>query len=120
MPTRFETSWYQFAKEIHRQAAELGFPLAMKKIEPITTKEYPTPAQRPSYSTLSTKKIEEHLGRAPRPWQEALNDYLVQIEKRSKNAAGCINARPKNPSEHSCDWRGRIYWISVYPPFAFS
>ena len=80
----FETSWYEFAKEIHRQAAELGFPLAMKKIEPITTKEYPTPAKRPSYSTLSTKKIEGHLGRAPRVWQEALNDYLVKMKKDQK------------------------------------
>ena len=79
-----ETSWYEFAKEIHRQAAELGFPLGMKKIEPITTKEYPTPAKRPSYSTLSTKKIEEYLGRTPRVWHEALNDYLVRMKNNQK------------------------------------
>lgn len=80
----FETSWYEFAKEIYRQANELGFPLVMKKIEPVTTKEYPTPAKRPSYSTLSTKKIEGHLGRTVRVWQEALNDYLVQMKKEQK------------------------------------
>lgn len=72
----FETSWYQFAKEIHLQALELGYTLLVKQIEPIPTKEYPTPAQRPSYSTLSTKKIEAYLGQSPRVWQEALYDYL--------------------------------------------
>jgi dTDP-4-dehydrorhamnose reductase len=72
-----ETSWYQFAKEIHKQAKELGFPLKLKKIDPISTEEYPTPAQRPAYSTLSTKKIEQKLGGSPRSWQEALNEYLT-------------------------------------------
>lgn len=71
-----ETSWYQFAKEIHRQALGVGFPLKIKSLDPITTHEYPTIAQRPAYSTLSTKKIEEYLGYSPRSWQEALYDCL--------------------------------------------
>lgn len=73
----FETSWYQFAKEIHKQGKELGFSLKTQHIEPIATHEYPTPAQRPVYSTLSTKKIEQKLGKAPRSWQEALHEYLT-------------------------------------------
>lgn len=80
----FETSWHQFAKEIYRQAIELGFPLKMKRVEPISTKEYPTLAERPAYSVLSTKKIENYLGRSPRCWQEALNDYLVQVKNFPK------------------------------------
>jgi dTDP-4-dehydrorhamnose reductase len=80
----YETSWYLFAKEIHRQAKELNFPLKMKTIEPIRSHEYPTAAPRPAYSTLSTKKIEEQLGHTPRPWQEALNDYLVNMKKLSE------------------------------------
>lgn len=80
----FETSWFQFAKEIHRQAKELGFPLKVKNLEPITSAEYPTVAKRPSYSTLSTKKIEEYFGRPPRPWQEALYDYLVSLKSHQK------------------------------------
>lgn len=80
----FETSWFQFAKEIHRQAKELDFPLKLKNLDPIPTHEYPTPAQRPAYSTLSTKKIEERLGRIPRPWQEALNEYLQKLKKDQK------------------------------------
>ena len=81
----FETSWFQFAKEIHRQALKLNFPLKVSNIEPIPTHEYPTPAQRPTYSTLSTKKIEEHLGRFPRPWQEALYDFLISLKDYQKN-----------------------------------
>lgn len=80
----FETSWFQFAKEIHRQATELGFPLKMKTLEPIPSNEYPTVAKRPAYSTLSTKKIEEYFGKRPRPWQDALHDYLVSLKAYTK------------------------------------
>jgi dTDP-4-dehydrorhamnose reductase len=76
-----ETSWYEFAKEIHHQMNLLGFDLKTKKIEGITTKEYPTPAQRPTYSTLSTKKIEQSFGTTPRPWKEALADYLKLVNQ---------------------------------------
>lgn len=80
----FETSWFQFAQEIHRQARELGFPLKVKAIEPIPTHEYPTPTQRPAYSTLCTTKLEECLGSTPRPWQTALHDYLANLKHYQK------------------------------------
>jgi dTDP-4-dehydrorhamnose reductase len=80
----FETSWFQFAKEIHRQAKELDFPLKVKTLEPIPWHEYPTTAKRPTYSALSTKKIERLLGKIPRPWQEALYDYLVNLKAYQK------------------------------------
>jgi dTDP-4-dehydrorhamnose reductase len=76
-----ETSWHGFAEEIYRQAQALGMPLKVNTIKPISSKEYPTKAVRPAYSTLSTKKIEGHLNTTPRPWQEALNDYLIQSRK---------------------------------------
>ena len=76
-----ETSWYAFAKEIHRQGLELGYRFKTKEIIPITTKDYPTPAQRPAYSTLSTTKIEKTLGIVPRPWEEALTDYLKEAKR---------------------------------------
>ena len=81
-----ETSWHQFAKEIHRQSIELEFSSKVKTIEPIPSKDYPTKAQRPSYSTLDTKKIEELLGSAPRSWQRALSDYLIKFKEHSKTA----------------------------------
>jgi dTDP-4-dehydrorhamnose reductase len=72
-----ETNWHNFAEEIHRQARELNYPLKTEVIVPITTDEYPTPAKRPLYSTLSTEKFERCLGRAPRSWKAALKDYLM-------------------------------------------
>jgi dTDP-4-dehydrorhamnose reductase len=73
-----ETSWHQFALAIQQQAQKLGYALTTKQIDPIPTSEYITAAARPMYSTLCTQKIESALGRTPRPWQDALNDYLVQ------------------------------------------
>lgn len=72
-----ETNWYQFAQEIYKQAKAIDLSLIIELIESITTHDYPTPAKRPAYSTLSTNKIEAKLGKAPRAWQEALADYLA-------------------------------------------
>jgi dTDP-4-dehydrorhamnose reductase len=42
-------SWYDFAVAIFAEAEKLDFPLKVKRIVPITTADYPTPAQRPAY-----------------------------------------------------------------------
>jgi len=75
-----ETSWCKFAEEIYKQAQTLGFALRVKKIDPVSSNEYPTLAKRPHYSTLNTDKIENLLGHPIRPWQEALKDYLIYIK----------------------------------------
>lgn len=80
-----ETSWHQFAEEIRRQAASMGYLLKASSIVPISSHEYPTKAARPNYSSLNTKKIEYKLGKAPKPWQEALSDYLVEYQALQKN-----------------------------------
>lgn len=83
----FETSWFEFAKEIRSQALELGFPILTKTIEPIYSHEYPMIAKRPHYSTLCTNKVEALLGFAPRFWKEALADYLSCIKIKSTTPA---------------------------------
>ena len=72
-------SWYDFAVAIFEEAQQLGFPLKVQRIVPITTPEYPTPAKRPAYSVLSTKKISTILGTHPPHWRESLRQMLKQL-----------------------------------------
>ena len=71
-------SWYDFAVNIFREAKKLNYPLTIKKVLPITTREYPTPAQRPAYSVLSTRKISEDLNLMPPYWQDSL---IIMLKK---------------------------------------
>jgi dTDP-4-dehydrorhamnose reductase len=70
-------SWAGFAAEIFRQSGARGGPVT--SVEPITTADYPTPAERPANSLLSTRAIEDAYGLVPRPWQEALGDILDEL-----------------------------------------
>jgi dTDP-4-dehydrorhamnose reductase len=51
-----EATWCAFAREIFRCSAELGGPVA--DVEPIATRDYPTPARRPANSRLSGDRLE--------------------------------------------------------------
>ncbi len=66
------TDWHEFASEAVR-LAKLDTPVL-----PITTTEYPTPAQRPANSALVSRMRE--LQRIPplRCWKEALAEYVQQ------------------------------------------
>lgn len=77
-------SWYDFTKEIFRQAAELGYPEYSEerlKVVPVTTAEYGvSKAARPFNSRLDKSKLTEK-GFAPLPdWKDAVARYLNNIE----------------------------------------
>ena len=63
-------SWKEFACEI--------FALAGKsvRVEPVTTAEYPTKAERPQYSVMDNKLLRLRGLDVMRPWEEALQDYM--------------------------------------------
>jgi dTDP-4-dehydrorhamnose reductase len=65
-----QDSWCEFASEAVR-LAQVECPIA-----PIPSKEYPQKAVRPAFSALSTAKFTEVTGIAPRPWPQALADYI--------------------------------------------
>ncbi len=46
------------------------------RVEPITSDEFPQKAKRPAYSVLSTQKLTEVTGFTPRPWVQALQEYV--------------------------------------------
>lgn len=77
-------SWYDFTREIFRQAVELGYtqysPECLSVI-PVTTEEYGvSKAKRPFNSRLAKEKLLEN-GFEPLPsWQDALARYLKEIE----------------------------------------
>jgi len=69
-------SWYDFAKEIMRMA-KLDC-----KINPIETKEYPTPCARPHYSLLNKSKIKEKYSIMIPYWKDSLNECLRVMGER--------------------------------------
>jgi dTDP-4-dehydrorhamnose reductase len=77
-------SWYDFAVEIFRQAAELGhaeYGSDRLSVLPVTTAEYGvSKAARPFNSRLDKGKLAE-AGFEPLPtWQDALHRFLTEIE----------------------------------------
>lgn len=77
-------SWYDFACEIFRQAAELGhscYDSSHLTVKPVSTAEYGlSKARRPFNSRLDKEKLQEK-GFIPLPsWQDALARYLSEIE----------------------------------------
>ncbi|EAW38123.1 dTDP-4-dehydrorhamnose reductase [Lyngbya sp. PCC 8106] len=76
------TSWYDFAIAIFEEAKQLGFPLKIQRVVPISTAEYPTPARRPAYSVLNTQKISAILGSYPPHWRQSLRKMLSKLAKK--------------------------------------
>lgn len=77
-------SWYDFTKEIFRQAVALGhteYAEERLKVQAVTTEEYGiSKAKRPFNSRLDKSKLVEN-GFKPLPtWQDALRRYLKEIE----------------------------------------
>jgi dTDP-4-dehydrorhamnose reductase len=72
-------SWYDFAVAIGALAAARGLIEAPARVRPITTAEYPTPAQRPAYSLLETSTTRHALELEGQHWQAALAEVLDQI-----------------------------------------
>ena len=72
------TSWHGFAEAIFSLVGRQDT-LRVKKIEPITTAEFPTPAKRPANSVLNCDLIKNHFGVHPRAWKESLVETLHKI-----------------------------------------
>lgn len=80
-----ETTWFEFARAILDAAQTQanapsswfatvtgGKPLLARKIVPIPTSDYPTPARRPSYSILSNARLAQTFGIKLEDWRTQL------------------------------------------------
>ena len=69
-------SWYDFAKAI------MVIGNVNCKVNPIETKEYPTPAKRPHYSVLNKSKIKNDFGIEIPYWRDSLKECISKIKKQ--------------------------------------
>ena len=65
-----DCTWFDLAKKV----VELSG--TNTTLRPISTEDYPRPAKRPAYSVLATRKYSLVTGHTPRPWKEAVKEYL--------------------------------------------
>lgn len=73
-------SWFDFADVIFDVAVEQGVLTNKPKLKSITTDQYPTPANRPSNSRLSTEKIIKRLSVKVSDWKAALKNIQAYTE----------------------------------------
>jgi len=69
-----QTSWHGFASAIVEAMPAEGKKCA--GVDPITTREYPTPAKRPAYSVMSCAKLERVFGLRLPGWDDSLAQVL--------------------------------------------
>ena len=72
-------SWYDVAVAVGELGQELGLLQQPAPVNPLTTAEYPLPAQRPSYSLLDCSSTRRILQLAPTPWRQALRQLLETL-----------------------------------------
>lgn len=71
-----QRSRFQMAIDLLNLCKELGISLKCRRIIPVSSSAFPTPAPRPFYSVLDTEKYTELTQKKPRPWSEAIKEYI--------------------------------------------
>jgi len=72
-----ETSWFDYASLIFTESEKYSTALKIRKLSPITTAEYITPAKRPLNSRLELSRLEKTFGLKMPPWQDGVR-YVIQ------------------------------------------
>jgi len=83
-----EASWYEFAEAILKEASQSSEspwmaeatghrPLTARRVVPINTVDYPTPAQRPAYSVLSNSRLSRAFGVQLQHWRSQLHSAFL-------------------------------------------
>lgn len=85
-----ETSWYGFTSAIVDGLKHRGVRLAVEKVIPIRTDEYPTRAARPLNSRLDLGRLEKIFGIVPPRWDVALAPELDSLAQELVSAKPAV------------------------------
>lgn len=72
-----QCSWYDFAKAIFDKTG------TQIDVSPVSSEEYGSPANRPAYSVLENKGLNDLGINSFRPWEDALDDYLSTLDREA-------------------------------------
>ncbi len=73
-----DTTWFGFAQEFLRVAAEARPGTKFAKLLPIPTSEYPTPARRPANSRLDCRLLKEFFDFSMPRWQKSTAEVVFE------------------------------------------
>lgn len=76
-----QVSWAEFAESIFEIAYSLDFLSKKPGVKYITTDEYPTPAVRPAFSSLSNKKIETYVTEGS-CWERRVHEVILKVKEQ--------------------------------------
>ncbi len=77
-----ETTWFGFAREVFRRAAEQGLPAA--KVAAIAASAYPTPARRPANSRLNCDRLRLLLGLELPDWRVGVENCVARLAESAR------------------------------------
>lgn len=87
LSARGETSWYDYAALIVAKARAAKVPLALQSLQPVASRDYPTPARRPLNSRLACEKFERAFAITLPHWQapaeKMLESLLAELNQRT-------------------------------------
>jgi len=95
-----ETTWFEFARTILEEAGTMDAgtpwfaaatshrPLIVRRVVPIRTDEYPTPARRPSYSVLSNARLFRTFSVRLPDWRTQLHSAFHPVRTNSIEKCG--------------------------------
>ncbi len=77
-----DCTWHDFAQEILNRALQSGLLHRLPVLRPITTRDYPTPAQRPACSVLDCSQIQHTFGIRQPDWRNDLDKVLEELRQQ--------------------------------------
>lgn len=87
-----DISWYDFAIGIQEIAVAKGILPAAITVNPIATRDYPTPAKRPSYSVLDCSSSVADLKLEQSNWRKQLEFVIQRIKESNENGQEKLGA----------------------------